>query len=389
MSSLTPPSRISSLDGLRGAASLVVLAHHALLTMSGFAAVYWGLPTPGFVAPFAFTPLHVIWAGPEAVLVFFVLSGVVLTLPAIRRGSIPWIAYYPSRLIRLYLPVAFAVGFALVLARIWPRTADGRFSPWIQMHNEAPTLSSAFHNAVLLNGTTWLNSPLWSLQWEVWFSLLLPVYVLLALRWGRNLWLPIGCLLVALVITGDLTGIAALRYLPYFGLGALIAANLDSLGELSQKFNRTGRSVAVQVALIVTALLLLTFRWWPGNLLPSPLSNLSSAPIAAGAVGIVLIAVCVPAARAVFSTRAFVAVGTISFSLYLVHEPILVTIALATPPDMSWIAPVVGIPLSLIVSWLFYVLIEKGTHRLSRWVARRITGDVVTRPSRVTIADDR
>lgn len=386
MSSSAPTLRIPSLDGLRGAAALVVLLHHALLTMSGFAAVYWGLPAPGFVAPFAFTPLHAIWAGHEAVLVFFILSGVVLTLPATQHRATPWVAYYPSRLIRLYLPVAFAVGFAVLLARLWPRDADGRFSPWVQMHNEAPTLSSAVHNAFLLNGTTWLNSPLWSLQWEVWFSLLLPLYVLLAVKWGRRFWIPIGCCLVTLIIAGDLTGIAALRYLPYFGLGALVAANLDAVSALSQRFSRSRRSTVVQLVLLAAALLMLTFRWWPGNLLPAPSANFSSAAVALGAVAIVLMAVCMPRVRAFLSSRALVAVGTISFSLYLVHEPILVTIAVTTAPEMSWIAPLVGIPLSLLMSWLFFVLVERGTHRLARDVARRITARARIRSSRMQAA---
>nr|WP_281286414.1 acyltransferase [Microbacterium kyungheense] len=365
-------SRIASLDGLRGTAALIVLLHHALLTMSGFAAVYWGLPAPAFAAPFAYTPLHVVWAGPEAVLVFFVLSGVVLTLPATRRRSLPWAAYYPSRLIRLYLPVLFAVAFAVLLARLWPRATDGRYSPWVQMHNEAPTVANALHNAFLLNGTTWLNSPLWSLQWEVLFSLLLPVYVFLAVRWGRDQWLLIGCGLVALIVAGEVTGIVALRYLPYFGLGSLVAANLEALTGLSDRFDRSRRSTLAQSALAAGALILLTFRWWPGNLLPAPVAQFSGAIVAVGAVLVVLVAVCLPGARRVLASRPLMAAGTISFSLYLVHEPILVTLAVVTPPDMSWIAPLAGIPLAIAAGWLFYIVIERGTHRLARAVARAI-----------------
>ena len=67
-----------------------------------------------------FTPFHILWAGSEAVAVFFVLSGFVLTRAA-AGTSFSWRAYYPSRLLRLYLPVAGALVFALVTILVFPR----------------------------------------------------------------------------------------------------------------------------------------------------------------------------------------------------------------------------------------------------------------------------
>lgn len=369
---------------MRGTAALVVLLHHALLSMSGFAAVYWGLPFPDFVAPLAYTPLHAVWAGQEAVLVFFVVSGLVLVLPAAGRRPIDWLAYYPSRLIRLYLPVVFAVAFALVLARLWPRATDGSDSPWIQMHNEAPTLASAAKNSFLLSGTTWLNSPLWSLQWEVVFSLLLPLYVWVALQWGRRHWLLIGVGLVAFIVLGENLGIRALTYLPYFGLGSLLAVNISRLERVGHRFGPSRRSRLLQAGLFLAAVLLLTFRWWPGRLLPAPLAPYLGVVVAIGAVGVVLAAVCLPGVQATLSARVLVAAGTISFSLYLIHEPILVTLAVIAPAEMSWIAPVLGIPVAIACGWLFYLAVERGSHRLARATARAIArppvGDAATAP---------
>jgi peptidoglycan/LPS O-acetylase OafA/YrhL len=319
--------------------------------------------------------LHVLWAGQEAVLVFFVLSGLVLILPAARRGSMNWLAYYPSRLIRLYLPVVAAVALAIVLARIWPRTADGADSPWIQMHDEAPTVASAVRNSFLLNGTTWLNSPLWSLQWEVLFSLLLPLYAWITLRWGRKYWLLIGVAFVALILLGETAGIAALRYLPYFGLGALIGVNLHQLDGVGGRLDRSRGGMLLQWSIIVAGALLLTFRWWPGTLLPAQLVWVAGVVTTIGAVVIVLVAVSLPRAQAVLSSRALVGAGTISFSLYLVHEPILVTLAVVVPPEASWLAFAAGIPLAILAGLLFYLTVERNTHRLARvtaqWISRR------------------
>jgi uncharacterized membrane protein len=83
--------RVRSLDGLRGVAALIVVVHHALLTSPTLARVNYGA-VPGSVHGFlwwmTYTPLHLIWAGPEAVFVFFVLSGFVLFLRPRRRGSV-------------------------------------------------------------------------------------------------------------------------------------------------------------------------------------------------------------------------------------------------------------------------------------------------------------
>lgn len=251
----------------------------------------------------------------------------------------------------------------------------------MQMHDEAPALATAFQNAFLLNGTTWLNSPLWSLRWEVIFSLLLPLYVWVALRWGRRWWPLIGAGLISAIVTGDLYGVDALRFLSYFGLGALLAVNIDALSANADKASRSGRATVVQVLFLAGTVILLTWRWWPGPFLPSALTSVGAALTPVGAVGIVIAAVGIPVVRRVLSSRILVSAGAISFSLYLVHEPILVTLAVIAPTDASWMPVVVGIPLALAASLLFYVLVERNTHRVARWVARICAPqDLASRP---------
>ena len=93
--------RVVSLDGLRGLAALVVMVHHGLLTWPALAAQYDGPNRGSGTWWLTFTPLHLIWAGTEAVVVFFVLSGIVLTRPFLLRRGGGWPAYYGRRLLRL------------------------------------------------------------------------------------------------------------------------------------------------------------------------------------------------------------------------------------------------------------------------------------------------
>ena len=117
--------RFTSLDGLRGVAALVVLAHHALLVSPAISALFipgGEPPRPGSALWWlTYSPLKLTNAGPEAVVLFFVLSGFVLAIPVL-RGGFNWLAYFPRRFVRLMLPVAGAVALASVLILIHPQT---------------------------------------------------------------------------------------------------------------------------------------------------------------------------------------------------------------------------------------------------------------------------
>ncbi len=129
--------RVRGLDGLRGIAALVVVFHHAFLTRSSLAAPYAAL-LPGHIGAFAwvstYTPIHLIWDGTEAVFVFFVLSGYVLTLSGAGRNTsalVGWLSYYPRRLVRLYVPALAAVALAVGWLTFVPRTKSSSASWWM------------------------------------------------------------------------------------------------------------------------------------------------------------------------------------------------------------------------------------------------------------------
>jgi hypothetical protein len=111
--------RINSLDGLRELATLAVVAYH----YTG-GALHWLLP------------------GGQFVTLFFILSGLVLSIAPlrVRTGSYDWPRYQPRRVVRLAIPTCAAVGLCCAVFSIFswnaPRPCAGKIErrrphpPW-------------------------------------------------------------------------------------------------------------------------------------------------------------------------------------------------------------------------------------------------------------------
>jgi peptidoglycan/LPS O-acetylase OafA/YrhL len=380
--------RLPALDGLRGIAAFIVVVHHCLLAAPAFSDAYLA-PRPDREPAAAwaliYTPLHVLWAGTEAVLVFFVLSGFVLALPYVTGKAARWRAYYPQRLLRLYLPLAGATTFAVVIDRAVTRGPQPGVSGWLNIHASRYPASRWFWDAVTLRGVDNLNTAFWSLQWELWFSLLLPVFVV-ALVWYRRWPGAKAVLLLAMVLAGAWPGghwpvlgvslHAALLYLPVFGLGVIMARERDRLGELGAKVDAWPMPGKAAVG---AAFLVLMFAWWAvaadGTHLRAE-AVASALQVAAACLAVGWFAFTRSGERA--GTGPIVAwLGRRSFSLYLVHEPIIVTTAFALKSTNPIEVGAIAIPLALAAAELFYRAVERPAHHLARWTGRRLRGEPV------------
>ncbi len=394
-----PPSgsstapRLASLDGLRGLAALVVLVCHTLLTVPrlGELAYHSGRSMPGTWEWWLVeTPLHVAWEGTGAVYVFFVLSGFVLALPFTRpaaAGGAPrwrdprlWRSYYPKRLARLYLPVWGAVALAAAVWALVPRPKTG--SGWVDAMGAPVTWEGIAGDVTLLFTDGLVVPPLWSLRWEMWFSLLLPLYLVLGLALPARLRAPrwaVWAAMGAVIVGGGFSHDGVLRDLPLFLLGVLLAAHREPLAAWAARLGAGARGQARS-------------RWiWPGLLavgltglwLPWPLGTDSPAAHwswSAGAVALVVVALHWGPAVRVLSGRAASWLGTISFSLYLTHEPIVVAAYhLVGPPAAGgglaalWVSMPLGLAASLAVAAVFQRIVERPSHRVARWLGRRFS----------------
>lgn len=355
----TPERRLRSLDGLRGLAALVVVLHHLSLMWPSLADPYRGQQAHGWAWLMTYAPTRILLSGREAVLVFFVLSGVVLSLPYFDgRGGPSWTAYYPRRLCRLYLPVW---GSLVVATSLVALDSSSAAPSWVFADRHLPSVGRVLGDAGLLGGVSFLNGPLWSLRWEMWFSLLLPLYVL-AGRAARHRPALAIIALGAVTMLGQYRHHDSLLYLPVFAAGVLLTTRWDDLGE------RLRRLTPSAWWLVLAASVVLLTADWPARLLDEhqALARALAAPLTcAGAVGLVVAFAFAPRCRSLAQGPFCQFVGKRSFSLYLVHWPVIAFVVAVLGSHRALVV-VVATPLILLVTEGFYRAVERPSTRLSR-----------------------
>ncbi|MBW4042233.1 MAG: acyltransferase [Acidobacteria bacterium] len=372
--------RVHALDGLRGVAAFLVVLHHVLLIAQpvsqppgepAFGSGWWWLER---------TPLKLLTAGHEAVIVFFVLSGVVVVLPALRHVDFSWPGLVVSRVVRLLLPAWAAIVFATALLLAVPRvpsqvTGGSWLAGQVQSTWGWQQLVVEFS---LMGGSVHYDNVLWTLKWEFLFSLLLPGFLVVAVL-VRRWWLPAGLLAVGLSVAGAVGHIDTLQYLPIFFLGTLIAVRLQAIEGWSE--SRRARRLLAMILPISALVLICQFLLTP--LVPAG-SDGSHALVgleALGGAGIVVVAGAATRFRRFLESRVPQFLGRISFSLYLVHLPVLATLTWLLG-DWNWpVAALIGVPLATLTGWGFFRLVEKPLHKLAR-SAKRGAARVVERSVR-------
>jgi peptidoglycan/LPS O-acetylase OafA/YrhL len=350
--------------------------HHIFLTVPALARPYYVAEAVDAGDRFAWalthTPLHLLWAGTEAVYVFFVLSGLVLALPLLKSASFSWLEYFPRRAARLYLPVTAAVVWGLLLVALVPRNNGHDYSRWMQARPNEASWSGVVQDLTLLRGSSALISPLWSLQWEMWFSLLLPLYLFGAVLTRRlPWWVPVTGLLL-MTTAGALVHSRALTHLPMFGIGVVIATHLPELSRRAAAIRPRGWA-----AIGVGAILLILSHWLVLAVSTNTRALEIATPVSVlGAMGLVLMAALSPLARSFLEARPVQWLGMISFSLYLVHEPIVIALGFLLGPGSGFLLLVLAVPISLLAGWLFYRGVELPAHhasrRFGRWFAQTL-----------------
>lgn len=359
----TSRHRYRQLDSLRGLAALTVFIGHC-------AGVKINMPLQNAIYP---TPIGILFNGNAAVVFFFVLSGFVLSLPFINSNRpLQLIRFYVRRIFRLYPAFIVAILLSLFLKEfVYDRNGIVPFSDWLKSFwtwgwNRENVTAVAKSLMLVAPGTDTrlLDPPIWSLVTEMKMSLILPFFIFIASRCSPTL--NILILLIIICFTGwGITWAAGIFY-----LGVLLAKYKDDLIIGVQRWRRIS---LLAVIIMVLFLYNNTFEFLKGyQQLEWPFKWVWSNYITAmGSLIIIVIALARKRIANLLKHKVFTFLGDISYSFYLVHFPVLLTVS-SLFGRSGHVDPLfiflVAFVLSVVISWLIVVLIERPFQLMGRKV---------------------
>jgi peptidoglycan/LPS O-acetylase OafA/YrhL len=360
-----PNQRFGELDSLRGLAALTVAIHHFLPSMD-----------PGTAKYIYLTPFRVFTRGHQSVILFFLLSGFVLSLPYLRNKGSSYPAFLAKRICRIYLPYLAALVLAVAL--------NYHFHGMVTVHADTwqskPTIVNIEQHVLFLGDYSWasFNLAFWSLIYEMRISLAFPFIAFVVLRFGSvkliafSLFLSLipGPLLLivptALPIASSLrasTLVMTLHYTSFFIIGALLAKHRIQVAAQLAKMNSFAIGVCTLMALIAW---ITTIHWESTANRLWPLEQLQDWVTACGAAFFLVGALAFRRFRTFLHIPIVHHMGQISYSLYLVHGSILMVLVYLFHDRLPGYMLPVYLLTVLIVSDLFNRGIEKPTMRLGR-----------------------
>jgi peptidoglycan/LPS O-acetylase OafA/YrhL len=374
---------IPQIDGLRALAVLLVVGHHVfaiyLMQTHRLGAQLlprdWGLVMPrSAVVPWG---LHLTFGVP----IFFAISGFVLAMPF--AGSILSGKGFPStrlyllrRLIRLEPPYVLCITFYFAFILLPYLHPNWRFHVMLDIFGPHYLASLAYLHALIYGGPSWIYGNAWTLEIEVQFYLLMPLFaqVFRIGRAGLRRWLLGGTVLAAALFSQF--GVPALHssllqwtivgHLEFFFAGILLA---DLYRDPPQGL-RLGQSTADACALVSVALLVYVLHWRPALawLEAFGVAGLFWGVLRGGWVG------------HVFSQRWLTVPGMMCYTIYLYHWFVIersmpVALQLLGPQHALWLdaagVTLMMLPPILLVSAVLYLLTERPFVVLSHTATRR------------------
>ena len=313
---------IELLDHLRGVAILAVLIFHTL----GMAFGYDALPWKGWLRDFSghatflyFLPVGMI--AQAGVAIFFVVSGFCIHLSFETQGR-EWRGFFVRRFFRIYPPYLLALLLSFLILAVNPGLDFRSRDFWTQLLTHIFLVHN--YNPATVYG---INAALWSLAVEAQLYLIYPLLLGLAGRigWSRALWILAGCEVLIRELNGGLQTMDAqgtswgqiswwlanspLGYWFSWAIGARIA---------DAWLKKEPLPFANASPILWLGLALAAHFAKPLYVFQFPLFAVATAAVAArglsGGVGFKM-----PA----FSLGLLQKIGLWSYSLYLLHQPLL------------------------------------------------------------------
>jgi peptidoglycan/LPS O-acetylase OafA/YrhL len=359
-------SRLRELDSMRGLAALSVLAGHIMLINALLSADTWGNHRYMLVNLIKYTPLRIFWAGDEAVIFFFVLSGFVLSLPFYREFP-RYSGFLIRRVCRIYIPYIVAVSLALV-ARLRYNTPVTGTSSWFNQTWAVPLSRNVLLQHLILVGSLQnyaLDPPIWSLAQEMRISLVFPLIMLFVvkMKWRWTL-LAGACLALLSFRHGLYTPSGTLNYILFFIIGALLAKHRTEIDRYLKNVSSKRR-----VLLFVVGIVLYTWRWWSYGFIER-VPVLDYWVVSIGVSVFIALAMSSKRVKRILCFKPLHFAGKISYSIYLFHMIIVTSIFHELYGKAPLAVLLVGsVLLSILTASITYYLVEVPSFLLGRRLA--------------------
>jgi peptidoglycan/LPS O-acetylase OafA/YrhL len=364
----------TQLDALRGIAALTVVLNH--FTIIDPLRWMWR------------TPLRFLLTGHDAVILFFIISGFVLTLQLTSSRKPGYRDYILKRICRIYLPFVAVFSLAYTVMSLvyegpvpwaggWAnRSWDGSFSE-----------SDVVSHLVFLGRyrADHVIPVIWTLIYEMRISLFFPVIVFFVVRLRASHSIAAAMIISAgayllLFLEGTDPDNADLKvewaltahFTGIFVVGAVLAVHRTRW----QKWLGTPirRAVVFLASLGFYFLSRVILNFAPGGLA----DFLFDWGVAVGASGIICTSLVSGRITSILAWRPIVFLGAISYSLYLTHTVLLLSLIHLMPyPDVAWIALALAALLVFPVATLVYFLVERPSMAIGRaLILRRQASEV-------------
>ena len=343
------------IDGLRGLAAFYVVLHHCYLEI-------W----PTWRQPTGVTAALTSWLrwGHLAVAIFIVISGYCLALPLVTRGLQDFSAlrFYRRRAFRVLPPYYFGLVLSvLLIVFMIGRPTDTHWD------SALPLSSRAFLAclALLPELSGKINHSYWSIGVECWIYVVFPAIVALARGIGVAAALSVTAgisFAVGIVYEGNrIVDQCQVHFLGLFCFGAAAAFIVHSSDALWIRLRRRPQWIAG--ASTGAVLLAVMGRLWN---IPLTLPMLD---LLAGIYVVSLVVMCGkatpgPIGRAL-NWKPWVELGVFSYSLYLIHAPLIQVVwqYTITPfgfsPGIQFIVLAAMSPVIVLFAWLFHRVCER------------------------------
>ncbi len=327
-------ARLRELDALRGIAASMVVA------------VHFGICLPGYqsnaVLDFAYGMVSMGWAGVD---LFFVLSGFLIGSILLKYRGTPnfFRAFYVRRAARLF-PLYFVTCGTYFLLRpalvangsdvaIWLLRGDGRELPsWSYFFY----LQNFYQASLMTGGSQWLMAT-WSLAIEEQFYLLAPLFIWVVPRQRLGLWFVTLAVMAMLFRTMDyfntgswVPGDVLLVYRADSLLSGMCGALLVSNAAIRARLVAHKRALAVCFYVACLAFVAMTvFKSHPSDVF---ITTVGHTVLAVMSLAVIFGALFTDVwfVRVVLRSRVLIALGDLSYAIYLLHMPVLGLVVLGT-----------------------------------------------------------